>query len=72
MTSALDTVLASILGIDPVPEKLDARDLEAWDSANHLRIILALEELHGITFTIDEIETATNRTALATLLAQKQ
>ena len=37
----------------PIPERDDlARsDLEAWDSFNHLRLVLELEQVYGITLS---------------------
>lgn len=42
------------------PEKIDDRtamdNVEAWDSANHINLTLALEEEFGISFDVAEIE----------------
>ncbi|WP_199873432.1 acyl carrier protein [Ideonella sp. A 288] len=40
--------------------------LEAWDSLGHIRLISALEEDLGISFTLDEIE---QMTSVAQILA---
>lgn len=31
-------------------------DLPAWDSLGHIRLVSALEDAFGVTFTIEEIE----------------
>jgi len=69
LDARLDAVLASVLGLDAVPEDLAAERCAAWDSAAHLNIVFALEDGFGVTFTVEEIETATSRAALRAVLS---
>lgn len=69
--AVIDDVLAEILELDKVSAKLSAENCESWDSANHLRIILGLEEALSIRFTIAEIESATTRQKLVEIVATK-
>ena len=39
---------------------MTARDVEEWDSFNHINLIVALEEEFGLTFTTDEIAGMSN------------
>lgn len=51
-------IMADILNIDP--EKIDGGtsmdSVETWDSANHISLVLALEEEFGIAFDVPDIE----------------
>jgi acyl carrier protein len=42
-----------------IPE-MTARDVEKWDSFNHINLIVALEEAFNIRFSSDEIGTMAN------------
>lgn len=70
-TAVLDGILADILDLKKVADNLAAENCESWDSANHLRIILSLEETLGIQFTIAEIEAATSRKRLVDIISGK-
>lgn len=37
-----------------------AKDIEGWDSLNHVRILLRIEQQYGIDLPLDEIETSQN------------
>jgi acyl carrier protein len=43
-----------------VTRDLDASRVEAWDSLNHITLIVELERLAGVTFTTDELATMAN------------
>ena len=51
----LDNVFKTTLGIDAVPAGLSQKNCEAWDSVNHLNLILALEAEFGVAFEPEEI-----------------
>ena len=55
-------VMADILGLDParIDDGTTADSVEAWDSANHISLILALEEEFGMSFEVAEIEAMTS------------
>lgn len=51
----LENVFKTTLGIDAVPAGLSQKNCEAWDSVNHLNLILALEAEFGVAFEPEEI-----------------
>lgn len=51
----LENVFKTTLGIETVPAGLSQKNCEAWDSVNHLNLILALEAEFGVTFEPEEI-----------------
>lgn len=46
-------------------------DLPAWDSLGHIRLVAALEEAFGVSFTIEEIESMTGVGRILDRLADK-
>ncbi len=62
LTSDIRTRLEAILRDVFDDEQLSATDslnqetLEGWDSLGHIRLIAAMEEGFGLTFTLEEIE----------------
>lgn len=67
----LDKVLRETLGLDSVCENLSQKNCDAWDSVNHLNLILALEAEFGIEFSPEEIAGAQSRAAVLATLTQK-
>ena len=66
----LTKIFRDILEIDDLvltPE-LSFRDIEEWDSFNHLNIILAVEEQFQIQFKPEEIESITSVQDLVSLI----
>lgn len=57
-------------GLKIFPE-MAARDVEGWDSYNHINLIVALEEAFDISFTTEEIGSMAKVGDLITLLAAK-
>lgn len=55
-----------ILDVDSSPERVDA-----WDSVQHLNLVLALEARYGIQFEPEEMEQMKNLGAIAELLKSK-
>ena len=41
-------------------DTVDRESLEPWDSLGHIRLVSAIEEAFGITFTLEDIETMTS------------
>lgn len=70
----LDAILADVLGLaeGAVTASLSAETAESWDSAAHLRLVLAVEEAFGIELALEEIEAATSRRALLAVVAAKR
>ncbi len=54
-----------------VTEKTVAADVPAWDSLNHINLVLALEEEFGVEFTTPEVTSMSNVGDLFALLARK-
>ncbi len=50
--------MADLLRLDAakIDETTSMDNTEAWDSANHISMVLALEEEFGISFDVAEIE----------------
>lgn len=57
-------------GIVPTRE-MTAQDVAMWDSVNHIRLILAIEEHFSISFTPGELEGLENVGALVDAIARK-
>jgi acyl carrier protein len=54
-----------------VTDETEAEDVADWDSANHVRLIVAIEEVFKIQFTTDEITAPENTGQLVDLVASK-
>ena len=67
----LDAVLKSTLDLDNVPAGLSQKNCAAWDSVNHLNLILALEAEFGVAFEPEEIAAMQDLDAVKNLLAAK-
>lgn len=55
--SKLKQVLADVFGVDAatVGEESSVDSIAAWDSLNHLNLVLALEEQFGVSFSEEQI-----------------
>ena len=55
--SRLKQVMADVFGIDAasVNEQSSMETIERWDSMNHLKLIMALEEQFDVAFSEDQI-----------------
>jgi acyl carrier protein len=55
-------VMADILQIDEalIGDGTSMDTVEQWDSANHINLVLALEEAFGVSFDVAEIEAMTS------------
>ncbi len=52
-------------------DEMAAEDVADWDSANHVRLMIAIEEEFHITFATDEITAPENVGELIDLIASK-
>jgi acyl carrier protein len=52
-------------------DEMSAEDVADWDSANHVRLMIAIEEEFHITFDTDEITAPENVGELTDLIASK-
>jgi acyl carrier protein len=51
-------VMADVLGVDAslINDETGRDNTVGWDSANHITLVLALEEEFGVTLEVSEIE----------------
>jgi acyl carrier protein len=77
MSSELDQklqpIFVDVFGISPAEyrEDLDSDSLEAWDSVQHLTLVLALEQAFGVQFTPEEIGLMKSVPAIKAMLDKK-
>ena len=67
-------VMADVLGLDPAAIGGDAspETIPAWDSVQHLSLVIALEEEFSVRFAPEEIEEAMSLGAIIELIRRKQ
>jgi acyl carrier protein len=73
LNRAIRTILSDVLQIDiaPAAENIMRRSTEAWDSVNHLRLLLEIEEAFGITLSDTEWVDLDSLQDLETLLVKR-
>lgn len=59
------------IGEDEFGPELTADQVEGWDSLNHVRLMLAIEQQFGVKFSINEWSGLTNIGELIALLERK-
>jgi len=66
-------VAADVFGVDPrsLNASSSPEQVEAWDSVQHLNLVLALESKYGVAFEPEEMEELKNLGQIATLVAAK-
>lgn len=57
----LDRVLRETFGLEAVPADLSQKNCAAWDSVNHLNLVLALEAEFGLTLEPEQISALRSR-----------
>ncbi len=67
----LENVFKTTLGIETVPAGLSQKNCEAWDSVNHLNLILALEAEFGVAFEPEEIAAMQDLSAVESRIRTK-
>jgi len=57
MQTRIKKIMSTVFNVDSsqIDEKTSPDSLEKWDSLGHLRLVTAIEEDFGVTFTPDEI-----------------
>jgi acyl carrier protein len=72
ITLALDGVFNEIFD-KPIAlrRELTAKDVDGWDSFNHVRLIVVVEERFGISFSTTEVAELRNVGALIDLIASR-
>ena len=73
ITSDLKAVIALTFNVseDQITDDCSGATIPQWDSIGHLDLILALEERFQVSFTVDEIMTMRDATAIRTVLEDK-
>jgi acyl carrier protein len=74
MHEQIKTVLANVLGVPSAQIADDASvdNMETWDSLRQIRLLMAVEEKFGVTFTDDEISNLTSLSALVDAVQRRQ
>ena len=69
----LTEIFRDLFDDDSLEIRLDTtpKDIEAWDSFNHINLIVAVEGRFGIRFSTTEIESLQNVGSRATLIESK-
>jgi acyl carrier protein len=72
-TEKLEALVADVLRLPPseIRDDLAMKDVESWDSLNHMELIVALESAFGLELTFDEIVAMTTVGAIRQTLTQK-
>jgi acyl carrier protein len=52
-------------------EKMEKKDIQDWDSINHLNLIIELEDVFNITFSVEEIQELDSFEKILQLLTSK-
>ena len=73
LNSTVRRVMADIFELDEraISDSAQIGSPEHWDSGNHVRLVLALEEEFGVSFEISEIEIMTSFAAVVSTLGSK-
>jgi len=58
--------------VETISRSSSSRSIEKWDSYNHMKLVLSLEQGFGAAFTPDEIRDLTTVQAICQKWAQKQ
>jgi acyl carrier protein len=70
--SRLAALLAEVLQIE-VPDGADVRrgGLDAWDSVNHFRLVMEVEQAFGVALSDDEVTDVDSLSGLEAVVARK-
>ena len=74
MEEKIRQVMADILDMEPsgIDDDTSMDNVEGWDSANHISLVLALEEEFDATFDVSEIEEMTSFYSIVETVMQKK
>ena len=69
----LEELIGNILDLNPteLTDDLTQSAVQSWDSLAHINIIMALEEVYGVTFSTEEIPTVKSLGDVRRLLRMK-
>lgn len=74
MEEKIKQVMADILDMEPsgINDDTSMDNVEGWDSANHISLVLALEEEFDVAFDVSEIEEMTSFYSIVETVMQKK
>ncbi len=74
MEEKIKTVMADVFGVavGDIDENFGSASVSSWDSAAHMRLIMALEEAFDLMFDDDEVGDLVNLKALVEAVARHQ
>jgi acyl carrier protein len=63
-------IVSAVLGVpaDAIDDQTSPDTIPAWDSMQHLQLVLALEQEFGVEFAVEEIEAMQRVGAITALL----
>ena len=64
-------LLASVIEVDGLDEASGPGRPEAWSSLKQLQVVVALEEMYGVTLSVPEIESLVSVARIREVLATK-
>lgn len=66
-------ILADVLGLDvsEVDETTSKDTVEAWNSLNHLTVVMALEEEFGVQFSDDDMVALVSLPVVVSIIGEK-
>lgn len=72
--AAFRTILEDVLDEENlvITEATVAKEVPAWDSLNHVRLLVGIEQAYGISFPVDSVERLENVGALIELVNKLQ
>jgi acyl carrier protein len=72
-TEKLEALLADVLRLPPseIQDDLAMKDVESWDSLNHMELISSVEGTFGVELTFDEMVAMTTVGAIKQTLMEK-
>jgi acyl carrier protein len=55
-------ILEDVLDVEglTIGPETTAADVAGWDSLNHVRLLVRLEQIYGISFQVDQVEAVKN------------
>lgn len=73
LEDTIKQVMSDILDLDIaiIDDDMSMDNVSSWDSANHISLVLALEEELGLAFDVSEIEGMTSFYDLISTIQQK-
>lgn len=74
LEAAIKRVMADVLDLaaDRIRDDTSSRNTPKWDSANHIQLVLALEEEFGVSFEVAELEAMLSYAEIVKTVRAKQ